>query len=154
MGIEALNSEPIGRDAAYLIRISVFNGRNGYEGPCQVDKDNRGINYPGQTRVALPLNGPARDDSGVGIFGFTTCQTGMYDVIRQLATKSFDPNLVKWQVFSTLKDELSPDPEGWRGVFSAKRIWVCFSGNEIDAWKYYHRAKFIQSSRRFLNNGN
>lgn len=154
MEIKQFECQPEGPDVIYMVRISVYNGINGYEGPCQVSKDKRGIKYSGQTRVVLPLVGPVSDLHGIGIFGFTHSRSIMYEIIKGYAKAQEQESApVKWQVLSALNGEVEPDPERWDGAFMTKRAWVCFSGDEFEAWKFYHRAKLIQSYKRFLGRG-
>jgi hypothetical protein len=151
-------SEPTGHGVEYLIRISVWNGKDGYEGPFNLrDVQNIAAEEGEETaqymnRVVVPKYGPVIDHAGDGIFGYSqfySLQNNInYNNTRLLAKygallRIENDDFCIWQVLVALKDELRPDRMGLNS-FRVRRAWVCFSGSEEKAFKLYSMKRFLQ----------
>lgn len=154
-------SEPIGPNVEYLIRISCFNEKEDYcySGPFQLH-----LSY---CDVYLPLVGSAFSVVGPGIFGFTESKGAYFKIVMEkpdYIMRKYGRNLrFKFQVFAALKRELRvdtgnlmlksaypeiyPNGEGEAPFeeepysYSADRVWICKSFDDLDKAKFHHWMK-------------
>lgn len=141
-------SEPMGPNVEYLIRVSRFDQKENYcwGGPFESHKDKH--------RLYLPLTGSAFTAVGMGIFGLLYPR-GIFYHRRLLPLVTLDVGwhgfTHKWQVFAAYKDELKYDdciPEADPELYSwcAERVWICQSFDSVtDAMYYQKKKRKIQS---------